>query len=67
MQELHELQEEKLLLSHIKAKGNVEKTQRKSVKRASKHGVASDISVKNQTEMSKLVIEQEKKVGHLKK
>lgn len=62
MQELHELQEEKLLLAQIKAKGTIEKTQRKSVKRASKYGSTGEISAKNQEEMTQLVTEQGRKV-----
>ena len=63
MQEMHNLQEEKLLLSQIKSKTNVEKGQRKSMKRASKHGNSDDLTAKNMQEMSRLVSEQETKVG----
>ena len=63
MQELHGLQEEKLLLSQVKSKGSVEKTQRKSVKRASKYGSTSEVAQKNQDEMSNLITEQTRKVG----
>ena len=63
MSELHELQEEKLLLSQIKSKNVVEKTYRKSVKRSSKRGESTDVlSAKNQAEMTKLVTEQEERV-----
>ena len=62
MQELHELQEEKLLLAQIKAKGSIEKTQRKSMKRASKYGSTSEITQKNEDEMSNLISEQSRKV-----
>ncbi len=65
MQEMHNLQEEKLLLSQIKSKSSVEKVQRKSLKRASKHGQGDDLSARNMQEMSKLVTEQEVKVSLL--
>ena len=62
MQEMHNLQEEKLLLSQIKSKTTFEKGQRKSLKRASKHGNNDDMTTKNMQEMSRLVSEQETKV-----
>ena len=63
MQELHELQEEKLLLSQIKCKSSMEKTHRKSFKRASKHGNPDEVKTFTQQELTSLVSEQERKVG----
>lgn len=63
MQEMHNVQEEKLLLSQIRSKTNVEKVHRKSLKKAPK--TADDLSSKNMQEMSKLVSEQEVKVNWL--
>ena len=62
LQELHELQEEKLLLSQIKCKSSMEKTHRKSFKRASKHGNTEEVKTFTQQELSSLISEQEKKV-----
>ena len=62
MQELHELQEEKLLLSQIKSKSSLEKTHRKSFKRASKHGNTDEVKNFTQQEITQLVSEQEVKV-----
>ena len=66
MQELHELQEEKLLLSQIKNKSTIEKVHRKSVKRASKKGNEGDIDQMNREEISSIVVEQQLKVVHNK-
>jgi hypothetical protein len=62
--ELHELQEEKLLLSHMKTKTGIEKNQRRSFKRLSKHGEAppDEVVDKNKQEMSALEEEQQIKV-----
>lgn len=62
LQELHELQEEKLLLSQIKSKSNVEKTHRKSIKRASKYGGVAEQTSLNKNELSALLSEHESKV-----
>ncbi len=66
MQEVHDLQEEKLLLSQMKSKTVVEKVQRKSMKRASKHGSSSDQENRNKRELNQLVTEQEVKVRILR-
>jgi len=65
-QELHELQEEKLLLSQIKSKTNVEKTHRKSIKRASKYGSVDEQTTLNKQELNVLLSEQEYKHRELK-
>ena len=65
MQELHELQEEKLLLSQIKNKTTIEKVHRKSIKRASKRGNEGEIDQKNKQELSHIVVEQQLKVNNL--
>ena len=65
MQEMHNLQEEKLLLSQIKSKTTIEKGQRKSMKRASKHGNNEELTAKNVQEMSRIASEHEAKVRSL--
>ena len=66
--ELHELQEEKLLLSQMKSKTSIEKLQRRSFKRLSKHGEnpPDDVAVKNKKELTALELEQQEKVGSRK-
>lgn len=69
LQEVQELQEEKLVLNQTKSKIVLEKTHQKSFKRASKHqakyGNADDINYKNKQEMSALISTHQGKVGYL--
>ena len=65
MQELHELQEEKLLLSQIKNKTNIEKVHRKSIKRASKKGNMNEIDQKNKQEFATIIVDQQTRVTSL--
>ena len=60
--EVHELQEEKLVLSHVKQKNAIEKTHSRNTKKASKKGNPIDIRVKNEEEMQGLLKDQQTKV-----
>ena len=62
IQDMHELQEEKLLLSQIKQKTTVEKSHMKASKRANKSGNMDEVSRRNQEEINNLLAEQEVKV-----
>lgn len=62
MKEIHELQEEKLMITQVKAKTTLEKSQAKSLKKAMKSGNAENVEAENIREYQKLIHEQENKV-----
>lgn len=63
MKEIHELQEEKLMLSQLKNKSSLHKTHNKSLKKASKSGIAEEIEKRNKEEYDKLVQEHDDKAS----
>lgn len=65
MKEIHELQEEKLMLSQLKSKSSLHKTHGKSLKKASKSGIAEEIEKRNKDEYDKLVHDHDDKASSL--
>lgn len=62
MREIHELQEERLMLSQVKAKTATEKVHAKSLKKAIKTGNVEQVEQANRQEYQKLAREHDEKV-----
>lgn len=62
MREIHELQEERLMLSQVKAKTAMEKVHAKSLKKAIKTGNVEQVEQANRQEYQKLAREHDDKV-----
>lgn len=62
MREIHELQEERLMISQVKAKTAMEKVHAKSLKKAIKTGNVEQVEQANRQEYQQLTREQDEKV-----
>lgn len=62
MKEVHEMQEERLLISQVKAKSSMEKVHAKSIKKALKSGRAEEVDQTNTMEYQRLIRNHDDKV-----
>lgn len=63
MKEIHELQEERLMIAQVKAKDQMEKSHTKAVKKALRRGnIVDEVETNNRLQYSKLVQEHNHKV-----
>ncbi|XP_052701868.1 1-phosphatidylinositol 4,5-bisphosphate phosphodiesterase beta-1-like isoform X12 [Crassostrea angulata] len=67
MREIHELQEERLMISQVKAKTAMEKVHAKSLKKAIKTGNVEQVEQANRQEYQQLTREQDEKHKELRK